>query len=90
MKAVWKYELESPGTVSEFDLPECSRVLHVGEQYSKLVMWVEVDTSSTIVCRRVFHVVGTGWEGIIADDTAYVGTIQAFNGLVWHVYEKLG
>jgi hypothetical protein len=80
--AIWKFPLES--VVQELQIPVAGKVVHVGQQDGVPTIWVMVDPSQQRQGRR-FHIVGTGQT--LPDSTAYRGTVQMPNGLVWHVME---
>lgn len=84
MTTVHKFPLAAIPDV-ELMMPAGARLLHVGHQDGALMLWAEVDEQAPAE-RRQFVVVGTGW-GKPADAEVYVGTVQAPNGLVWHVFE---
>ena len=83
MRTIYKYDLMLG--YNSLYLPDGYKVIHVGEKYGNLIMWVEQDaTKPGIYC--YFNVYGTGQQ--IPDDRAmHVGTALMNSGLVWHVYE---
>lgn len=67
-----------------------SRELHVGQQGAngQVVFWREVRSGiADAGTAREYRVFGTGHP--VEDEAAeYVGTVQASNGLVWHLYRR--
>jgi hypothetical protein len=91
MKTVYKYTLnwDKP----EIQLPKDAKILTVGYQGNDLMMWVEMGVDKEVeVETRNFHIFGTGWpiKEDMGVDYVYIGTAFAYNGLVFHVYERLG
>ncbi len=82
MKTIYKYEV-----CTALQIPAGAQLLHVGEQDGRLVMWARVDTLQPVALRRL-EVVGTGWVDRDGGDGAYLGTIQASGGLVWHIFDQ--
>lgn len=89
MKTVWKYTLKIDD-YDEFEMPVGSKILSVGEQDNKLVMWVEVNDD--IRCKkevRKFRLAGTG-HIINEIYTHFIGSVLMMNGVfVVHVFEIL-
>jgi hypothetical protein len=83
MRTVYKYDLILG--YNSLYLPEGSKVVHVGEQYGNLTMWVE-HTIANSASYRTFNVYGTG-QPFLDDNAVHVGTAVMSNGLVWHVYD---
>lgn len=83
MKTVWKFEIPIQDEASIVAPEEC-RVLTVGEQNGKLMMWAVVDIDSPKRVHRVI-VAGTGHR-LPNDVNQYCGTVQMKDGLVWHVF----
>jgi hypothetical protein len=81
---IWKFALE-PGSDGRcaVSAPRVREFLRAGEQGGGLVFWAVVDPGSE---QEVvwFDVVGTGWDLPVG---AYRDTVQAADGLVWHVFE---
>lgn len=59
--------------------------LAVGCQGNDVVMWMRVDTSRPVV-QRMFQTAATDAYCPPADRATYVGTAQAPDGSVWHVF----
>ncbi len=84
-KVIYKYAI--PGASASFSFPSDAKVVHVGEQYSQVMLWIEHDPlSDTHMMRRNFRIVGTGHKEI-EDTWLHIVTVQMKSGLVWHVYE---
>jgi hypothetical protein len=86
MKTIFKTKLDicDEQTV---ELPQGSRILHIGKQNGAPCIWYECDTDRptmkvTILC------FGTGYRMDDAPVMEYIGTVQ-IDGYVWHYYRKL-
>ncbi len=79
---VFKYIL--PQISGDLLIPEPAHILHVGEQFGSLVIWVSVTLDGPVMARH-FHVAATG-EGI-SPTWDHIGTVQMQDGDVWHVFE---
>ena len=82
-KAIWKYQLE----VADFqtvEIPVGFKILHVGDQGTKLCFWAEIETANKKETRTI-GIVGTG-HPIIDAGGKYVGSAIMSNGFVWHVF----
>jgi hypothetical protein len=82
MKSIWKYPLVLSGGPQTMFMPAGARVVFVGEQNDRPVMWTEVGGGEPDTC-RVFRIFGTG-QPIPGGE--YVGTAIC-GRFVWHVYE---
>lgn len=97
-RSIFKYEIPTPnpGTyISTVTMPVGAKILSVGEQGSKLVLWAEVFLDGRTK-DRLIRVVGTGWNlDDIDPDCKYphlgtfLGTVQFRDGsgLVFHVFD---
>lgn len=65
-------------------LPITSIPLHVAQQRTNICVWVEV-TDHHVLRDFTFVFVGTG-AGLIPPTYTYLGTVQASDGYVWHIY----
>lgn len=86
MRAIYKYGIGLEHTLVA--MPVGARVISAGLQDSGIVVWAIVDEHAPKEYRQ-FTVLGTGWG--VADNIdkwTFVGTIQAPNGLVWHVFDS--
>lgn len=86
---IYKYPVV-PG-LFEVELSRNSRVLSVGVQNDKPMMWVLVDTLDKRIEKRKFIVIGTGHETDELRDCrfGFVGTFQLDGGaLVFHLFES--
>jgi hypothetical protein len=84
MRTIFKYDLMIG--YNSLYLPDGYKVVHVGEQYGNLTIWVEQDATDTkhgIYC--YLYVYGTGQQ-FFDTGAVHVGTVLMSNGLVWHVY----
>lgn len=90
MKTIYKYDLGESVEVTIM-LPPDAKVLSVGNQNNRMVMWVQLNTLETVV-DRTFYVLGTGWkmDHIDFSKTQFIGTILLDGGsLAYHVFEAL-
>lgn len=85
MLTVHKFPL--PGTSNKVVLDHSAKILDVQYQGDQLVMWALVDPERSAI-ERTFEVFGTGWDLPPAKWT-YIATVQAHNGLVWHIFERV-
>lgn len=69
----------------QWHVVETADVRHVGQQHDDTTVTFWWEETADVRARRL-RVFGTGHE--IPDDTTYVGTVQASNGLVWHLIEE--
>lgn len=82
---IHKYNLEITDH-QRLVLKDNTRILSVGQQDGRLVVWAEVDTNSPDWPYH-FDIVGTGNPVHPAVfDSNYIGTVKMPDGLVWHVY----
>ena len=89
MRSIYKYPIDGQGYVRG----PITRILTVGEQFGKIVLWAEVDTEAP---EKLLHFapIGTGWsldpkpgEKCVLDEYAYINTVVMLGGnLVFHVY----
>ena len=87
MNTIWKFELDETSTI---DMPEGAKILRVGCQGEKIMLWALVDvTDATRWVQRNFWVYGTGEQILDGRDEAYLGTVFA-GPYVWHVFERKG
>jgi hypothetical protein len=84
MRTIYKYDLMFG--YNSLYIPDGYKVVHVGEQYGNLTMWVEQPTSKYPPSMHTFQVYGTG-QPFLDDNAVHVGTAVMTNGLVWHVYD---
>jgi hypothetical protein len=87
-RTIYKYELTPTGRSERMVMPGGSKILAIGNQDERFMLWVEVDTE----CERESHyftIYGTGHE--LPDNPGrYIGTAQFANGsLVLHAYETV-
>ena len=89
MITIFKYEIV--GSVNEIELPKGAEVLSVAFQSHKIFMWAKVDTEAKTEIRN-FEVFGTGHKMTrdMGIDYKFIGTAHMSNGLVFHVFERLG
>ena len=95
MEKIFKYELQITDE-QNIAMPSGSRILSVQEQSGNLCLWAVVEKKNTCRDRKIM-IFGTGNplpeglrgfsydapSGYTAD---FIGTVQASNGLVWHVF----
>lgn len=85
---IWKYVFEWK-QINIFEIPGGGRVLSVGVQGTKIVMWVMVRPDQLTQTRR-FEIIGTG-NPIEVDngiEREFIGTAQV-DEFVWHVFERI-
>lgn len=63
-----------------------AEIVHIGEQYGQLQMWVEQDPSRPMT-QRQFNVYGTG-HPIYNNNEQHLATVLV-GDFVWHVYENI-
>ncbi len=79
---IYKYEVV-PGTLQ---LPIGATILHLGDQYDHMYIWVMFDESQHETEPRTFHMVGAGHA--FPENSRYIGTAQQ-SMLVWHLFEEI-
>ena len=92
MNTIHKYVLADPDSVVA--LPRGSLVLSAGAQGDDLVIWAMVNTRAEARDHRRpeardrwrVEVYGTGHDTYFVDPTAFKGTVQMHDGLVFHVF----
>ncbi|TDP97660.1 DUF7352 domain-containing protein [Labedaea rhizosphaerae] len=88
---IWKYRLE--GGPQQLVLPVGAKVVHIGEQDMRPMLWASVDPNEKRVEPRLFHVIGTGHTYNL-DALTHLGTTQIRNSagdeVVLHVFEGPG
>lgn len=82
-KAIYKYQVTNGAPTV---MPDHAKLLHVGEQDSRLYVWALVDPTAPNVKREIRYY-GTG-HPIIGDPGEFIGTVQMSMGLVWHFFDK--
>lgn len=81
MRAIYKYQMASPGNGVAIEMPIGARIVHLGMQDGAIMAWAEVTPDQHLTLRR-FVTFGTGREF----KGTYVGTV--LDGTrVWHVIE---
>lgn len=86
MITVHKYQLAANACV---EMPIGAKLLTVQMQKGVPVLWALVDTDAEMGS-RFFFLCGTGWvvPKEFVGHLEYVNTVQADNGMVWHVFEN--
>lgn len=89
MKRIFKYNLDIINTQT-LSLPRSAIVRSVGNQYEKLMIWVEVEDAITEEVEQEFYIVGTGRSlNHIPDTAQFLGTVFFSDGrLIFHVYKN--
>ena len=64
-----------------------AKVVHVGAQDQKIMVWIEGNLQEKDSVNRKFITFGTGHE-IANDKLVFIGSVQLAN-LVFHLYEDL-
>lgn len=85
MRTIHKYQLRDIG-VNVVAMPPDSVILTAQMQNNIPTLWALVDTDAKPWEQRTFFVIGTGME-MPPGSGDYIGTVQEYNGLVWHVFE---
>lgn len=85
---VHKYALVigSPNLIS---LPIESKAIHVGEQEGVPTIWYQKPLQGNINTPRAIHVIGTGQLIMGIPKGCHIGSVQMFDGFVWHLYEEV-
>jgi hypothetical protein len=83
LNTVWKFSLEITDD-QIVEMPEPAELLHVAEQYGRLMLWARVDPVAPLV-NRLILIRGTGHS---VGSQPHVGTVgQAGGYLVRHVFD---
>jgi len=85
MKTIFKYPLTG-AFKQTIKMPEGAEILCAQLQNGVPTLWAKVNDSNELK-DRVIEVYGTGVE-VNEYDLDYIGTVQDFAGLVWHVFEN--
>lgn len=86
MITVHKFELQLD-KCQQIEMPWGSRILKIGEQQGKLMIWALVDTTNGMAY-ETFKIFGTGSNIDINDKmTDFLGTVLMSDGYVWHVFK---
>ncbi len=87
---VWKFSIHvKDGLTEHITVPAGTQFLSAGMQGGNVVLWglcPQIDLREN----REILVVGTGWEMPETGELKFIDTVQAANGLVWHVFEVGG
>ena len=84
-KRIYKYPLNGAG-LTDLPVHKTSEVVLVGEQEGVTYVWI-ADNTDPHEEKRQFIILGTGW--VIDNGLVHIGSHQAADGLVWHIYEIL-
>lgn len=92
MKAIWKFELTPAGAehlAAARAMPAHAKVLSVGQQNDKLMIWAQIDTDlERDGGTRYFHVFGTGHDLPGAGLGDFLGTVHLHGGrIVVHIFD---
>lgn len=83
---VFKYVMKDRDNV--FDIPFGGKVLSCQLQNELPAIWVLIDEQHTTTEKRKFFAYGTGYQiPFNKDQIKFIGTIQADNGIVHHIFE---
>lgn len=85
MNIIYKYPAPIRDDLT-IEMPHLAEVLCVQTQNCEPQIWAAVDTSGPMVARK-FAWRGTGHD--IAGCSQYIGTVQVFGNLVFHLFEVL-
>ena len=87
MKTIHKFKLNILG-YQKINIPQYSKIIHVGIQDNRICMWVIVDTDDSLKGRGIV-IVGTGY--MIPKNECrleYLETVQ-LNSYIWHIFEEV-
>lgn len=75
---------------TEIILPSFYEFLDIQYQNNQMVMWTQIDTNTTSKTTLRLILVGTGWvvNSEEFESYKYLKTLQASNGLVWHIFKE--
>lgn len=87
MKKVYKYELDVADTQT-VNMPQGAIIRHIGEQFGRLCMWVEVDPVAPLESRHI-EIYGTGHPIQNEEGLCFIGTFMRLDGhFVGNAYER--
>lgn len=94
MRTIYKFQLALTDTQT-FPISPTHKILSVGEQNGQLVLWAVIETDEPFSDSAVIEIRGTG-HPICEEDNLidlykyynFIGTVQSFNGLVWHIFHS--
>lgn len=84
-RVVWKYQLDRFSMSADIEVPNGSRIVHVGMQKDRITLWIELDPNSKDLIKRRFYAIGTGHP--VGEWLQHIGTTQD-GAFVWHVYAE--
>lgn len=84
MRTIYKYPIQFGW--NGISLPLEAEIVHIGEQYGQLQMWVEQDPNRPMT-QRQFNVYGTG-HPIYNSNEHHLATVIT-GDFVWHIYENI-
>ena len=88
MKKIFKYQLETTD-IQQVEMPQGAEILCIKTQNETPCIWALVETNATVT-KRIFEIIGTGFNITENDNRKYIGTYQLNGGsLVFHCFELL-
>lgn len=86
---IWKFPLEILDE-QKIIMPYGARILSVGTQWEKPVLWALVDEDAAIKTEKEIYIRGTGHTARGVENMRFVGTILLNDdSLVLHIFEKI-
>lgn len=82
-KVIHKYSIL--GTQTKIKLPVNAKIVSFNIVAGEIVLYAEVDASSSLREERTFLLFNTGR----AVSGTYIGTVETDSGIVWHCYESV-
>jgi hypothetical protein len=86
MITVYKYQFEFAEEIT-IELPASSYILSIQMQDGKPSLWARVDTDNEVVPYK-FECYWTGQAIVDVEKLGFIATVQANEGLVWHVFQR--
>lgn len=89
IKVIHKYQLNPRIKLQHLNLPIHTEILHVGNQFEQIQLWVSIIPGHDETESRKFLIVTTG-ENFEGGQVKFIGTvILAGGGRIFHVFEVL-
>lgn len=82
---IYKYPLPIPECTVR--MPARAQILTARMQNNIICLWAQIDEKIPINVYRTFVCLNTG-TAFDAHDMRYIATVEATNGIIWHIYEK--
>lgn len=84
---IYKYTLEYE-VLQKISLPIGYIILKLSMQNDNIVFWALINPHNPEKDVK-FYLYGTGWNIKKLNQKDYVGTVQAKNELVWHIFKEV-